>query len=112
MVCNLIIGGIKEDAGTTNETGAQTVEKVKAYMKNDLKIPETELETIGIDSARRIGARRYNKPKNILVSFKDVKTKKYVKSFKDNVDSKATGLYMHDKFPQEIVAQRKNSFLS
>lgn len=112
MACNLIIGGIKEDAGTineagaTHETGEQTVEKVRAYLKDDLKIPETQVKTIGIESARRIGARRGNKPQNILVSFKDVKTKN-VKSFKENVDFKATGLFMHDQFPQEIVNQRK-----
>jgi hypothetical protein len=38
-----------------------------------------------------------------VVTFKDFK----FKSFKENVDSKATGLCMHDQYPSDVVAQRK-----
>lgn len=104
MMNNLIIGGIKE---CEHETNDQTVTKVKEYFKDDLKIPEDEAESIEIERAYRSGIRKGSKPKNIVVTFKDFKTKQFVKSFKVNVDSKATGLYMHDQYPSDVVAQRK-----
>ena len=85
MMSNLIIGGIAEKQ---NETLEQTKEGVFDYFKNDLKIPEEEIEGIKTSSVKRLGTKRKDKPRNILVVFQDVKTKDFVKSFKGNVDSK------------------------
>ena len=105
MINNLIIGGIKETNIT--ETEEQTLINVQKYMKDDLKIPDQELSGIEIESVRRFGVRRSNKPKNIIVCFKNFKTKQFVKSFKDNINTRESGLFMHDQFPPEVVAQRK-----
>jgi hypothetical protein len=104
MMCNLIIGGIKE---SKDETAEQTLGNVKKYFQDDLKIPEESLATLEIESARRIGVRRQSKPKNVLVTFNNLKTKNYVKSFKDNVNPRESGLFMHDQYPPEVVSQRK-----
>ena len=104
LMCNLIIGGIKE---TTNESPDQTLANVKNYFKDNLKIPDENIATIEIESARRFGEKKGDKPKNVLVTFKDLKSKNYVKSFRENVNPRETGMFMHDQFPPEIVAQRK-----
>lgn len=104
MMTNLIIGGIAEKQ---NETMEQTKECVIEYFKKDLKIPDEEIGDIKTNSVKRLGPKKNDKPRNILVVFQEVKMKDYVKSFKDNVDSKASGKYMHDQYPQEIVEQRR-----
>ena len=109
MMNNIIIGGIPE-TGDRNfpETADKTMEAVHwIFLKNDLKMPEEQIQELGFERVRRFGARLHGKHRSICVVFKDTKCKDTVKSFRKHLDTKKTGHFMHDQYPPEVIVQRK-----
>lgn len=124
MMNNLIIGGVREDnrilidaderntADDGQNAGSIGVERdmtpeetVTKFMKDNLKISQDKVNRIKVKRVQRIGRYSHVKPRNLLVEFESVKDKELVKSYRRNLDG--SGMYIHDQFPQEIVALRK-----
>lgn len=102
MINNLIIGGVDE---ANFETEEGTKQQVRAFLRDDLHIPQDRLADIKIERVQRIGARVQNRPRKILTVFADNRDKNYVKSFRGHLEN--TPKFMHDQYPAQIVAYRK-----
>ena len=97
---NLVIRGISEDA---NESWQDTENKVKNFMKNEMKIEDTE--SLMVDRAHRMGTKVADKPRNIVVKFTSSKSKdKIFKNVKNLAGKKQFSV--QEQLPQEIQERR------
>ena len=103
MMNNLIIGGIAEAENGIEENVENTVRR---FMLDDLKIPQEHVVDIKFERVQRTGQRMLNRSRKILAVFSDVKHKTFVKTFRKQLGN--SDKFMHDQYPPEIVAYRKN----
>lgn len=80
-------------------------ESVRSFFTEKLKMKIEDAKNISLKNVQRIGVRRNHRNRNILVEFCDNNDKECVKSFRKNLED--TDIYMHDQYPPEIVALRK-----
>ena len=95
---NLIFSGIPET--TENETSEETGEKVKTFMKNDLKLGEP----VDFVRAHRFG-KKDKGPRPIVCRFKTFNDRETVRKSANNL--KGTKYGLSEQFPKEINDRRR-----
>ena len=101
---NMVFTGLDEDA---NESWETSKTKVLNFVKNVLKVPQTELNEIQIDRAHRLGAKSTNaRSRPIVAKFCNTHSKnilfKYLKNLKG-----VPGYSVNEQYPPEIQERRK-----
>ena len=107
---NLKFFGIKEREHESNE---DTEELLGKFLRNDLKIPQEDEESILFDRVHRLSrcassnAQNTAKPRPIIVKLSDYHDKAFIKSFIKNL-KKGRSLGNSDDFLKEVEDNRKN----
>ena len=109
---NLKFFGIKEREHESNE---DTEELLRKFLRNDLKIPREDEESIRFDRVHRLSRRASSnaqntaKPRPIIVKLSDYHDKAFIKSFIKNL-KKGRNLGISDDFPKEVEDIRKELY--
>uniref|UniRef100_A0AAV2M822 Uncharacterized protein n=1 Tax=Knipowitschia caucasica TaxID=637954 RepID=A0AAV2M822_KNICA len=99
---NLLIMGISEDKG---ETYSIAENLVRAFLQEQLGIPEEEVKKIQMERAHRIGKRKEEgKPRPMVVKFTSSKCKDGVLSLSKRL--KGTSFFITSQYPTEVVEKR------
>ena len=98
---NIVVHGIPEDQ---NETWQKSNEKIKSFLKDDLKIDDPD--DLEIDRAHRSGQKQPDKPRPIIVKFLASSSKDQVFKHVKNLKTKKH-LSVHEQLPPEVNECRK-----
>ena len=96
---NLRIDGVVENVGETWEI---TVQKVKEIFRNNLNIDNH----IEVDRAHRVGQKRENRQRTIVLRLNKFKDKEEIKKCAKKL--KGTGIYINDDFSPVTIERRKD----
>ena len=100
---NLLIMGITEAKGETYSTAEILV---RAFLQEQLGIPEEEVKKIHIERAHRLGQRKeQGKPRPMVVKFTSSKRKDEVFALAKKL--KGTRFFITSQYPAEVVEKRR-----
>ena len=99
---NLVFHGIQESA---RETWDDTKREVRKFLKDKMKMPATEADSLAIDRVHRSGAKG-KRPRPIVARFLNSESKSKVFQYVRNLHSQKD-LGVQDQFPPEIAERRK-----
>ena len=100
LIKNLLFDGLDEAEGGS-ESSEHSAEKVQRLVREKLGITDTIL----IDSARRIGRRTQNRPRSILVNFRNFPDRQAI--LRNSKKLKGTNLFVNEDLCEETRRQRR-----
>ena len=97
---NLLFSNIPE---TQNETSKDTEHILRQFLKTDLRMEETQINSVKFDRVHRIAGSRT--PRVIVAKFNEYQQRQLVRGMSKNL--RGTNFYINEQYPPEVVSERK-----